>query len=271
MNSLFRSSFAILLFAGASPLYGESDLALTMSDAPDPLQAGANITYTISVQNLGPNAAANVTLTDAVPANTTFVSFSAPAGWSVSAPAVGGTGTVSSARASVSADDGLDSDPDSLAALGGTVLFAASSAGGHELWKSDGTATGTVQPKDIHPAGDSYPGYLINVNGTIRFQANDGALIDNLSNAVTRTVRITALDDTPRIVSIGPATGNPGTSRLTFCGIAGRKYTIEFTATLDPEDWQPLGTVGSDALGLFDVKDTPPPGTMRRFYRARFP
>ncbi len=103
---------------------------------------------------------------------------------------------------------------------------------------------------------------------TVSFQADDGALI---SKAVTRTVRITALDDTPRIVSIGPATGNPGTSRLTFCGIAGRKYTVEFTATLDPEDWQPLETVGSDALGLFDVKDTPPPGTMRRFYRARFP
>ena len=43
--------------------------------------AGANLTYSITLTNNGPNAAQSVTLTDAVPANTTFISFTSPAGW----------------------------------------------------------------------------------------------------------------------------------------------------------------------------------------------
>jgi len=71
-----------------------ADLGVTKSDSPDPVPAGANITYTINVTNNGPSNAQSVSLTDAVPANTTFVSFTAPAGWTASTPAVGGTGNV---------------------------------------------------------------------------------------------------------------------------------------------------------------------------------
>src|SRR5262249_54185657 len=50
-----------------------------------------------------------------------------------------------------------------------------------ELWKSDGTAAGTVMVKDIIPGGaGSNPGgaygYIFtNVNGTLYFSADDGA------------------------------------------------------------------------------------------------
>jgi len=71
-----------------------ADLSVTKMDSPDPVAAGANITYTITAGNAGPDAAGNATVTDAVPANTTFVSFTAPAGWSSTTPAVGGTGNV---------------------------------------------------------------------------------------------------------------------------------------------------------------------------------
>ncbi|MFN6103508.1 MAG: ELWxxDGT repeat protein, partial [Planctomycetaceae bacterium] len=44
-----------------------------------------------------------------------------------------------------------------------------------ELWKSDGTSTGTVLVKDIASGGGvSYPGSLTNVNGTLYFEATDG-------------------------------------------------------------------------------------------------
>ncbi len=104
---------------------------------------------------------------------------------------------------------------------------------------------------------------------TVRFQVNDGAATRNLSNVMTRAIIITALDDAPRVISIEPE--DSGTSLLTFSGIAGRTYTIEFTATLDPDDWQTLDTPIANALGIFRILDTPPPGTTRRFYRARFP
>lgn len=45
--------------------------------------------------NAGPEAAADVALSDSVPADTTFVSLTAPAGWTCVTPAAGGTGTIS--------------------------------------------------------------------------------------------------------------------------------------------------------------------------------
>jgi uncharacterized repeat protein (TIGR01451 family) len=76
-----------------------ADLSVTQTDSPDPVDptansTGANITYTITVTNNGPSAAQGVMLTDVVPAGTTFVSFTAPAGWTPSTPAAGSTGTV---------------------------------------------------------------------------------------------------------------------------------------------------------------------------------
>lgn len=109
------------------------------------------------------------------------------------------------------------------------------------------------------------------LNRVVRFQVNDGAPANNLSNIVTRAISITALDDTPHFISLAPELGFPGMYRLTFSGIASRTYTIEFTNTLDPADWQLLGTTQADAQGIFAILDTPPPGTLRRFYRARFP
>ncbi|HEX9427987.1 MAG TPA: fibronectin type III domain-containing protein, partial [Candidatus Polarisedimenticolia bacterium] len=49
-------------------------LTLSAADAPDPVAAGANLTYTISYANGGTADATGVVITDTVPANTTFVS-----------------------------------------------------------------------------------------------------------------------------------------------------------------------------------------------------
>ncbi|MEB3831575.1 ELWxxDGT repeat protein, partial [Phormidium sp. CCY1219] len=46
---------------------------------------------------------------------------------------------------------------------------------GFELWKSDGTAAGTVLVKDIRSgSGSSNPSNLTNINGTLYFGADDG-------------------------------------------------------------------------------------------------
>ncbi|MDQ6800599.1 MAG: DUF11 domain-containing protein [Acidobacteriota bacterium] len=80
-----------------------ADLVITKSDSPDPVSAGSSITYTIVVTNNGSAAAASVSLSDAVPPNTTFAAFTAPAGWTPSAPPVGGTGTVTATNPSLAA------------------------------------------------------------------------------------------------------------------------------------------------------------------------
>ena len=60
-----------LLLAPAVP----ADLGITKTDSPDPVIAGSNLTYTITVRNAGPGvSAAGIVMSDALPAGTTFVS-----------------------------------------------------------------------------------------------------------------------------------------------------------------------------------------------------
>ncbi|MFZ0734923.1 MAG: C25 family cysteine peptidase [Candidatus Sulfotelmatobacter sp.] len=70
-----------------------ADMSVTDTASPNPVAAGANITYTQLVTNGGPSAADNATVVETVPTNTTFVSLVPPSGWSCLNPAVGGTGT----------------------------------------------------------------------------------------------------------------------------------------------------------------------------------
>jgi uncharacterized repeat protein (TIGR01451 family) len=84
-----------------------ADLSVTMTDSPDPVTAGGNIVYTIPLSSSGPSDAQMVTLTGAVPASTTFVSAQAASGtdWSITTPAVGGTGNVIFSKGSVAAGE----------------------------------------------------------------------------------------------------------------------------------------------------------------------
>jgi ELWxxDGT repeat protein len=83
-----------------------------------------------------------------------------------------------------SADNpGASSNPEELTAVGGILFFRAfdrppfPQPSDWELWRSDGTANGTFQVKDINPGlQPSFPDLLTNVNGTLFFNANDGAL-----------------------------------------------------------------------------------------------
>lgn len=77
-----------------------ADLSLDMVDAPDPVVAGSNLTYSITAANLGPSAAASTVWSDTLPAGTRFASLASAAGWSCTTPAVGATGTVSCTNAS---------------------------------------------------------------------------------------------------------------------------------------------------------------------------
>jgi ELWxxDGT repeat protein len=69
-----------------------------------------------------------------------------------------------------------NSSPGYLTAVGNTLFFSATGvSGGKELWKSDGTAAGTVLVKDIRPGlSTSYPVSLTAVGNTLFFRADDG-------------------------------------------------------------------------------------------------
>ncbi|KAA6438990.1 DNRLRE domain-containing protein [Dyadobacter flavalbus] len=64
----------------------------------------------------------------------------------------------------------------SLTRIGSSLYFTASNGTtGNELWKTDGTTTGTVLVKDINPgAASSEPSMLTAIAGQLYFVANDG-------------------------------------------------------------------------------------------------
>lgn len=55
----------------------EADLSITKHDAPDPVNVGVNLSYTITVTNAGPDAALGTVVVDTLPSTVSFVSASA--------------------------------------------------------------------------------------------------------------------------------------------------------------------------------------------------
>ncbi|MCP4711306.1 MAG: hypothetical protein GY869_22020, partial [Planctomycetes bacterium] len=80
-------------------------------------------------------------------------------------------------------EDGTNNSsmPEGLVVLNGMLYFSAyDGINGHELWKSDGTGSGTIMVRDVAQGGgllqnySSLPENLVNVNGILYFSAGDG-------------------------------------------------------------------------------------------------
>ena len=157
-----RTAFAIvaaIVLSGMFVISGDdtaraefqaADIAVTVTDTPDPVVAGADVTYMITVTNNGPDGATNALMIDPLPAGTTFVSSTTPIGWSCVTPSVGATGTLSCNNAFLSVGSAaftvvLDVGP---ATPAGTVLTntvtAASLTADPDPGNSSATATTTV-------------------------------------------------------------------------------------------------------------------------------
>jgi uncharacterized repeat protein (TIGR01451 family) len=142
-----------ILGLGSRPAAAQATISIVKDDAPDPVLAGANLTYTITATATGVDLE-DATVTDPLPAGTAFVSLSAPAGWSCSTPAAGTAGTVSCTEAPMPAGSAVFTlvVQVSAALAEGTVLtnqvdFAGTSGG--RPTNSSGTATTlVVRPVD---------------------------------------------------------------------------------------------------------------------------
>jgi uncharacterized repeat protein (TIGR01451 family) len=73
-----------------------TNISIAAKGSPSSVSPGGTITYTLTINTgKGDNAAVtNLTLNDSLPAQTTFQSFTAPIGWSLTNPPVGGSGKV---------------------------------------------------------------------------------------------------------------------------------------------------------------------------------
>lgn len=96
---------AVLGVGSAIAGFIPADVAIGMTGSPDPVTAGGDVTYTITVTDTDAAiSAANLSLSDSVPTNTTFTSLASPAGWNCTTPAVGTGGVVNCTNASLAAN-----------------------------------------------------------------------------------------------------------------------------------------------------------------------
>jgi uncharacterized repeat protein (TIGR01451 family) len=131
-------------------------LFLSVSDAPDPVTAGSNITYTLQYSNSGNANTSGAVLTDPVPANTSFVSAtgggtlsSGKVTWSLGSINVGGAGSVqlvvrtsgSLSVGSTVSNSGYQLTSNETAAVGGPTVTTSIAA-------APAPTIGTVQEVD---------------------------------------------------------------------------------------------------------------------------
>ena len=85
---------------------GTADLQLSMN-APSTVRSGSTLSYVIFLQNAGPAAAQNVSITDHLPFGTVFSSITKQDNtWVCTTPKPGATGTVTCSKSSLAAGQG---------------------------------------------------------------------------------------------------------------------------------------------------------------------
>jgi ELWxxDGT repeat protein len=144
--------------------------------------------------------------------------------------------------------------PDYLTNLNGTLFFSATDdvkSATTELWKSDGTAAGTMIVKDMclkPPCNDLLA--LTNANGTLFFVADDGVNGYELWKS-DGTAAGTVMLSSPRYGNL-PASSYPEQ----FTDVAGTLFFSADDGTHGRELWRSDGT----AAGTWMVKDSCPGG-----------
>jgi uncharacterized repeat protein (TIGR03806 family) len=83
----------------------------------------------------------------------------------------------------------------------------------------------------------------------------------------TGLVTVTVMPDPPITEWLGIVSGT-GSYSLSFTGVPGFTYTVQFTDSLKPAAWQNLGTVTADGSGNVQIVDNTAGNGPARFYRA---
>ncbi|HXT20050.1 MAG TPA: hypothetical protein VN923_04790 [Thermoanaerobaculia bacterium] len=245
---------------------GAADISLAMSDAPDPVAAGDDIVYTITASNAGPSNAPTATLTDSVPAGTTFASLSSPPGWSCVTPPVGGGGDVSCSHGYlppgdhvftlvVKVDAGTAAGTVIANSAGLTMLDFTDPNPGDCLATADttvgsGGGLGANVTGSNSVAGTFQTGSIVTYT-VVLHNSGRGPQHDNAGDEFTDVLPagLTLLDATG---SAGAAVASGGTNTVTWNGsiAAGGLATITISATIDA----PSGAiVANEATVAFDA------------------
>jgi uncharacterized repeat protein (TIGR01451 family) len=239
---------ALLLFvssvASKRRMFASADLSITKVDSPDPVNAGSQLTYTITVSNNGPDPATDAIWSDALPADTYFVSLSSESGWSCTTPAPGDNGTIECSNSSFSVGSSvftLNVTASSASTPGSTISNTAtvtSSTPEGSPGNESATASTTVLSPSIitgvkSVSGDTSPGstvsYVIGLSNS-----GGAAQADNpgpeFTDVLPADLTLVSAD-----AGSGTATADLGTNTVTWNGRIEQgteSVTITITATI---------------------------------------
>ena len=190
------------LSAGAA-MAQSADLVINHSDSPDPGPAGGIFTYTLRIDNNGPNGATGVTLTDTIPAGSTFVDVNTTAGSCSES-----SGVVNCALGNIPFNSNQTV----------TIRVRLPSAG---VWTNSATASATTS--DPNTSNN-----VNNIQDTTATQAADLALVATPS--VASVVAGQAYSYGLQATNNGPDAAD-GSQRITFTVPAGASITAAPTGT----------------------------------------
>ena len=119
-------------------------------------------------------------------------------------------------------------NPNGLYAYNGYVYYRArstSNLSGEELWRTDGTRTGTVQVFDLWTGfNGSSPNYLCGMNNNLYFSASDGSVGIELYGMPVSPLNTGAFNDKREVISVFP---NPADRVLLFSSLESRISNFE--------------------------------------------
>jgi uncharacterized repeat protein (TIGR01451 family) len=273
---------------------GNTDMAVTQSASVSPAVVGQNLTYTLSITNLGTAVASGVTVTDVLPAGVTFVSASPGAtnlgGAVVAAPGTVPNGTGATLTVTVKpattgnltnvvsvATTSPDSNPannstsivtivDALPVITAGPTNVAVLQGGNASFSV--TATGTPAPAFQWFLNATNP---VGVNSSVLTLSNvqpaqAGSYSVRVTNAVgasnSAPATLTLLQP-PRITGINITHASVS---LSFQSAVGLNYTLEYKNLLTDPNWIILSPSTPGTGNPLTLSDTNSPPAMR-FYR----
>ncbi len=136
------------------------------------------------------------------------------------------------------------SQPQGFVTAGAWTYFSAIAAQGRELWRTDGTAAGTVQVADIDPGGgSSSPSNLTVLNGRLYFRAYDTSCGYELWTSDGTSVGTVRVAD----IEVGGESSNPDSLTVS-------NNRLFFTARTTVGGWE-LWTSDGTSAGTLQVAD----------------
>ena len=221
-----------------------ANLAVTNSDAPEPVNSGGTITYTQTITNNGPDAAANANITESIGSGVTFQSITTPGGWSCTTPAIGGTGAISCSIASLAnAGSASFTVVVNVTAVSGSVsntITGSSDASDTVQANNSATATTTVTPlptADLGitkstPTTNAAPGAAVAYTIVVTNHGPDTATSVTMTDTLPATLLFQSINAPAGYVCTTPTVGTTGVISCTGSSLAnGATATFTLNVT----------------------------------------